>query len=467
MSDLPEGIEPARTVPPRPSAAGIVLRRTGGGEIEVLLGLRARESAFLPGYLAFPGGSLEGRDRPEREGSFARCASREIEEETGLRIEPASWLDCGERTSPPLFRTRFRTRFLLAEVSPETRLPEPSASPSENERLGFDDPGAVLRDWERGEVLVAPPVLPMLRVLASDGAGRLERLAAALRETNAAEQQVPRIEFVPGIWMLPVATVTLPPATHTNSWMPGGARFAIVDPGSASAEDLELLLAVVSRRRKLGSEPEAILLTHHHGDHAAGAATLARELGIPVRAHPDSLERLALEPDLRAEPIRDGDVLDFAGLSVRAVETAGHSRGHLAFFVPERRALIAGDLASGVSTILVDPSEGDMDSYLGSLRKATALGCRIVLPGHGPPLAAEALTGLLEHRLERERKILAAIEQGSRPLAEIAEAAYDDLPELPLFLRARQALAHLVRLERRGSAKRLDPEGRSWRKTPA
>ncbi len=136
--------------------------------------------------------------------------------------------------------------------------------------------------------------------------------------------------------------------------------------------------------------------------------------------------------------------------------------GFLGLHYPARWGGSDGDLASGVSTILVDPSEGDMDAYVGALRKASALGCRIVLPGHGPPLAPEALAALLAHRLERESKVLAAIAGGSRPLAEIADAAYDDLPGLPLFLRARQALAHLVSLERRGAARRTDPEGRAW-----
>lgn len=454
-------MEPAQTAAPRDSAAGIVLRRRPGSGVEVLVGLRAREAGFLPGYVAFPGGRLEGRDRPERYGAYARCASREIEEETGLRIEPAGWLDCGERTSPPLFRVRFRTRFFLAEVAPGTELPHSRPS-SENERVAFESPGEVLRRWAEGDLLVAPPVLPMLRVLASDDGNDPEALAARLRETNAAEQRVPRIEFVPGIWVVPLSSRTLPPATHTNAWMPGGSAFVLVDPGSAVEEEIAALLAVVSRRRELGARAAAVLLTHHHGDHAAGAAAVARALRVPVRAHPAALERLGLDGDVRAEPIEEGESLDLGGLSLLPVETPGHAAGHLAFMVPERGALIAGDLVSGVSTILVDPSEGDMDAYLGALRKASALGCRIVLPGHGPPLAPEALAALLAHRLERERKVLTAIAGGSRPLAEIADAAYDDLPGLPLFLRARQALAHLVSLERRGAARRTDPEGRTW-----
>ncbi len=463
VTDLPEGIEPAEAAEPRESAAGIVVRDGEDGRLEVLVGQRSSRASFLPGNLAFPGGRLEGRDRPDRGGAHARCVSREVEEETGVRVEPGRWLDCGERVTPPLFPVRFRTRFFLAEAPAGATIPPVPPSPEENERVVFEPPAEILRAWEEGAALVPPPVLPVLRALVGAKAASLVELAGALREVNTREQRTPRIEFVPGIWAFPLASRTLPPATHTNVWMPGGEAFVIVDPGSASDAEIDRLLAVVARREELGHRAVAVVLTHHHGDHAAGAAKVARVLGLPVCAHRATLDRLGLaEARVGAVPIEDGQRLDLEGLSLRAVATPGHAPGHLAFHVPERRAVIAGDLVSGVSTILIDPVEGDMDAYLDSVRRVQALDCRLVLPGHGPPLPPRALTDLIAHRLERERRVLAALERGLRSLADIASLAYDDAPTLPLFLRARQALAHLIALERRGAVRRSDPEGRAW-----
>src|SRR5258705_12522933 len=104
MSELPEGIEPATLPDPQDAAAGIVLRRRGDGAFDVLLGRRARHARFMPGNLAFPGGKLEAEDEPEREGAFARCASRELREETGLDIPPSAWPVAGGRPPPPPHR---------------------------------------------------------------------------------------------------------------------------------------------------------------------------------------------------------------------------------------------------------------------------------------------------------------------------------------------------------------------------
>jgi 8-oxo-dGTP pyrophosphatase MutT (NUDIX family) len=129
MSELPDGIEPAPIPEPKDAAAGIVLRRRGGGGFDVLLGRRARRARFMPGNLVFPGGRLEPHDEPGRAGAFARCASRELREETGLDIPPAAWRAAGERTTPPLFPLRFRTLFFVAEAGEGAALPSVAPAP--------------------------------------------------------------------------------------------------------------------------------------------------------------------------------------------------------------------------------------------------------------------------------------------------------------------------------------------------
>lgn len=462
MSELPVGVAGARPPEPRVAALAVVVRRGAGGEWEVLLGKRARRSSFMPGHLAFPGGGLEDADEPHRGGALERCASRELREETGIEIEPARWHAAGARITPPMFPVRFDARFFVAETPAGTGVPEDLPSPDEIESLAYLRPGAVVGLWESGEALVPPPVLALLREIGVKAPRSAEACAAVIRDANAGEERQPRIELVRGIWVVPLATRTLPPATHTNVWIPGAASFAIVDPGSDDEEELSRLLRVVDRRRREGGgPPAAVVLTHHHGDHVSGAARIASALDVPVRAHADVLRRLDLA-GVRAEALADGDALDLGGESAHVLHTPGHAPGHLALHLPARDVLLAGDLISGMSTILIDPREGSMSLYLQSLRRVAALGCRTVLPAHGPPLPGRSIPDLLEHRLQREDRIRDILASGPSDLDTIARTAYRDVPEMPVVLTRLQSLSHLIHLEERGEARRGDDSGESW-----
>lgn len=465
MSELPDHVPPAEVPEPKASALGILARRSRGGGWEILFGMRSRRSRFMPGNLAFPGGKLEEADAPERAGALARCVAREVEEETGVRVPSERWLDAGERVTPPLFPVRFRTRFFVATLPEEADLASPPR-PEEIESLRVARPGVLLAEWERGESFVPPPLLPILRSLDASPPADLEALAAEIARINVAEDPLPRIEFVPGIWVLPVRTRTLPPATHTNVWIAGGRRFVVVDPGATDPEEQARILGVARRRESEGARVHAVLLTHQHKDHAAGAAAVARELGVPVRAHPGTFDLLGDALDgVSGTPIADGERIDLDGAVLEAIHTPGHAPGHLVFLDRARGAMISGDLVSGLSTILIGGLDGgDMAAFLDSLRRARATGATQVLPAHGPPLPAQALDAALAHRLDRERKVVAALSDRPRPVAEIAEEAYADTPAAPPFLRELQARAHLEHLERQGVALRDLPDGARWRR---
>src|SRR5262245_36519419 len=193
MSELPDGIEPAPIPEPKDSALGIVARRDGE-RFELLLGLRSRRSRFMAGNLAFPGGKLEPADDPQRPGAFARCASREVLEETGIAIEPTAWLDAGERTTPPFFTVRFRPRFFVAELPGGATLPGAPPAPEEIEELGFHRPGEILAAWQEGRATVPPPVVTILRALVAKPPISIAGMAATVHQVNTEEQGNPRIE---------------------------------------------------------------------------------------------------------------------------------------------------------------------------------------------------------------------------------------------------------------------------------
>jgi len=193
---------------------------------------------------------------------------------------------------------------------------------------------------------------------------------------------------------------------------------------------------------------------------------VARTLGVPVHAHPETWNRWPEGGELRAaglaRELGEGDVLELSGGErLRAMHTPGHAAGHLALLEGKHGSLFAGDLVSGLSTILIDSGPGEYDRFLASLERIRDAGARTLFPAHGPPMISPAkdVQRVLDHRREREEKIVAAVARGARTAEAIAREAYDDTPEAPLALAAAQVLASLDSLERRG---RVQSTGAGW-----
>jgi len=275
--------------------------------------------------------------------------------------------------------------------------------------------------------------------------GTIEALYEQVRSaTPAAAAAAPATLQVvsPGIRVLALRTPTLPPAAHTNVYLvgPDVGPVAVVDPGSPYPEQQAVLDAVLEQL-----PISTVLLTHHHGDHVGGAAALAARWGVPIAAHVATARRLEGVLEV-TRPIADGEVVHGA----TAVFTPGHADGHLCFEVGG--AMIAGDMVAGIGTILIDPDEGDMAQYLASLERLRARSARLLLPAHGPPIAdgPAKLTEYLAHRRMREDRVLAALTETPRTVAEMLPTTYSDTPRVLWPLAERSLRAHLVKLVREG-----------------
>ncbi len=166
----------------------------------------------------------------------------------------------------------------------------------------------------------------------------------------------------------------------------------IIDPGEPSPALFEFL-----KEKRLA--PRYILLTHGHFDHFGGAASLKRELGIPVAIH--EADAPLLDPSWRGgatlfgfdvEPVtpdillHDADVVAAGNLSVQVLHTPGHSPGGATFYDATNKRAYCGDLIFHGSVGRYDLPGSDGPTLFRSIREAilSLPDDVILLPGHGP-----------------------------------------------------------------------------------
>jgi len=211
----------------------------------------------------------------------------------------------------------------------------------------------------------------------------------------------------------------------TNTWLvaaPGVSTAVVVDPGP---DDESHLRRVCSLADQAGQRISAILLTHGHPDHSAGARRLAELTGAPVRAV-DPAHRLG------SEGLPPGNVVSEGGCEIEVIATPGHTADSVSLYLRADRAVLTGDTVLGRGTAVI-AQDGNLGDYLHSLDRLRALAqtaeLRTLLPGHGPLLAdpLKTLDSYLTHRAERLAEIRAALAAGDRTRAEIVARVYADV----------------------------------------
>ncbi len=203
----------------------------------------------------------------------------------------------------------------------------------------------------------------------------------------------------------PVPSPTRAPTGTTNAYLADGF---LIDPAART----DALDAAADRATH-------VAVTHTHPDHVGAVADYADSRTVwSLAGHEDRFEdSTGIAPD---ETFSEGDSL--AGLTV--LETPGHAPDHVAFSTGE--AVLCGDLAMAEDSVFVGGEGADMAAYLDSLRRVRELDLRTLYPGHGDPIESprERLDWVIDHRLERERRIREAVEAGDRTVESIRETAY-------------------------------------------
>jgi len=199
--------------------------------------------------------------------------------------------------------------------------------------------------------------------------------------------------------------------TGTNTWVlavPSASECVVVDPGPADEQHLDAVLAAVA-----GRAVAVVLVTHGHADHVDGLPALLARTGAPLPHVPD------------------GSSLELAGLRIDVVDTPGHTADSRCLVVGE--TVLTGDTVLGAGTSVIAWPDGDLASYLASLRWLSALADsgRItrMLPGHGPVIddPAAVCRHYLTHRLKRVDQVRRALTDGAAGPDDVVARVYPDL----------------------------------------
>jgi glyoxylase-like metal-dependent hydrolase (beta-lactamase superfamily II) len=244
----------------------------------------------------------------------------------------------------------------------------------------------------------------------------------------------------------------------TNSYLIGtGSHRILLDPGEGAEGYLPVLEQALERAGCQGIQE--IVVTHAHRDHIGGVASVLERFGplkVSKKPWPGIDERYGLTIDA----IEDGAVIRTENATLRAIHTPGHSPDHLSFVIDEERALISGDNILGVGTTVIPLDTGDLLDYMNSLERVLAEAPKRIYPAHGPLIedGQGKIREYLEHRREREREILAALEGRPMLVMEIVEIVYAAYPKVLHPAAAQSVTQHLLKLEREKRVTR-QPDG--------
>ena len=137
-------------------------------------------------------------------------------------------------------------------------------------------------------------------------------------------------------------------------------------------------------------------------------------------------------------------------MALDAVHTPGHASNHICYRHIGLNWIFTGDHVIDGSTVVIDPPDGNMTHYLQSLAKVKALQPTALAPGHGELIRdpARAIDWIIEHRLEREAKVVGALNAnpGLTSMA-LVPHVYKDVDERLYGWAERSLLAHLLKLE--------------------
>tara|TARA_A100001391_G_scaffold145276_2_gene102923 strand:+ start:1740 stop:2561 length:822 start_codon:yes stop_codon:yes gene_type:complete len=185
----------------------------------------------------------------------------------------------------------------------------------------------------------------------------------------------------------------------------------VLDPGPADDNHIHAVADAC------GEVAAAIVLSHGHYDHCAGASALQAKLGVPIFGHSRFRSSVANIDNA----LDEGDVV----CGLRVLFTPGHAPDHICLEL-EDGVVFTGDHVMAWSSSVVPYPTGDMSAFIASLQRLADRNDTLYLCGHGPLLPSPSgfVQRLIDNRLRRETAILEAVRGGMGTAEAISERLY-------------------------------------------
>ena len=219
--------------------------------------------------------------------------------------------------------------------------------------------------------------------------------------------------------------------TGTNTWVVGRRPAWVVDPGPLIDTHVKRVMAAIDARGGLGG----VALTHDHADHSEAVQTLLEAHPAPLAAGGRRDATVKLADDVRFGPFQ-------------AVHTPGHAADHYALIGDG--ACFTGDAVLGDGSVLITPHPGAMAGYLLALtRLRLREDFNVLCPGHGEVVwdARAKLEEYIAHRVDRENRLIVALNEGRRSVPDLLDAVWGEVPEELRPAATATLAAHLDKLE--------------------
>lgn len=236
--------------------------------------------------------------------------------------------------------------------------------------------------------------------------------------------------------------------------MKDGKNALLFDTGYNETESLRALTEWIGTQQVT---VRGILVTHAHPDHAGGLLALAERFLCNVYIHP--LERQYLEKKcgllrerfaaISWKNVAEGDTIHLCEHHIETVETPGHTHGHLAWYEPTTKTLVAGDNATSAGTVWIGPPDGHLADFYESLTRLDTLHAKVILPGHGKPIleAPSFFMTMLKRREARSAQILHHLNCKAQSAQELTDVLYGaSLPSQHMWVALATVRAHLSHL---------------------
>ncbi|AJE99563.1 hypothetical protein SG18_17585 [Pandoraea apista] len=261
------------------------------------------------------------------------------------------------------------------------------------------------------------------------------------------------VTLMPGVLRIAAPNPGMMTGPGTNTYLVGGGTenaWAVIDPGPDEPAHTDAILHAAP------GPIRQIFVTHTHRDHSPGARLLKEKTGATtygMRARHNEGQDTAFVPDVT---LADGDEVTLPdGRVLRAIHTPGHAANHLCYGLDNTKLVFTGDHVMQGSTVVINPPDGHMATYLASLGKLAALAPEWLAPGHGFLMdqPAQRIARLIAHRLARESRTLDALAQvGPATIEALIPLVYADVPASRHAVARRSLQAHLEKLAEDGLA---------------